>query len=131
MIVRDLRFAGAWRFGGFVLLVAALVALLTPGGGPAVIKLGNADKLAHLVGFFGITMWFAGVYARRRWLHVAVGMLAFGVLTEVAQGLLTRARAADPADFVADALGVGLALVIARTGLDGWAGWIERLLVRA
>ena len=65
------------------------------------------------------------------WLRVAAGMLAFGLVTELAQGLATRSRSADPLDLAADALGVAAGLLAARGGLDGWARMIERVLVRA
>ncbi|MEO0617250.1 MAG: hypothetical protein AAFY69_14065 [Pseudomonadota bacterium] len=128
--MRDLRFAQLWRVGGFGLLIFMVVALLSPGGNQ-VLPPGNFDKAAHIIGFFGATMWFAGVYQRSRWLHVAAGMMLFGVLTELAQGLLTRSRSADPMDFVADAGGVLLALAVARLGFEHWARWAERLLVRS
>ena len=128
--MRDLRFAQLWRAGGFGLLTIMVIALLSPGGGQ-VLPPGNFDKAAHTIGFFGATMWFAGVYRRSRWPQVAVGMMAFGGITELAQGLLTRARSADPIDFVADAGGVLLALAVARGGLEHWARWFERLVLRS
>lgn len=128
--MRDLRFARAWRLAGFALLAAALAALLAPGGAE-VLPPGNSDKLAHALGFFAMTSWFTGVYRRTHWGGVVIGMLAFGLLTEVLQGLLTRVRSADPVDFVADALGIAVAVVTARAGLEHWARTAERLLVRA
>ena len=128
--MRELRFARAWRLGGFALLAAALVALVAPGGGE-VLPPGSSDKFAHALGFFALTSWFAGVYRRARWTAVVLGMLAFGALTELLQGLATQSRSADPADFVADALGVAVAMVTARAGLEHWARTAERLLVRA
>lgn len=128
--MRELRFARAWRFGGFALLGLALVALMAPGGG-AMLPPGSSDKFAHTFGFFGMTTWFAGVYRRSHWVAVVIGMLAFGVVTELLQGFATRSRSADPADFVADALGVGIAMLAARAGLEHWARTAERLLVRA
>ncbi|MEL6949202.1 MAG: hypothetical protein AAGM16_03640 [Pseudomonadota bacterium] len=128
--MRDLRFAQLWRVGGFGLLVFMVVALLLPGGGQ-VLPPGNFDKAAHIIGFFGATLWFAGVYERSRWWQVAVGMMAFGAITELAQGLLTRSRSADPIDFVADAGGVLLALAVARLGFEHWARWLERLVPRS
>ena len=127
--MRELRFARAWRLGGFVLLAAAFVVLVAPGGG-AVLPPGSSDKFAHALGFFGLTTWFAGVYRRARWAAVVLGMLAFGVLTELLQGVATRSRSADPADFIADALGIAIAIVAARAGLEHWARTAERLLVR-
>ena len=126
--MRDLRFANAWRTGGFLLLGLALAALLAPGPATA-LPMAGGDKLAHVVGFFGMTLWFTGVYRRDRHGYVALGMLMFGVVSELLQGLLTRSRSADPVDFAADALGIGLALVAARSGGDGWTGRVERLLV--
>ena len=128
--MRELRFARAWRLGGFALLALALVALMAPNVG-AVLPPGNSDKLAHVIGFFAMTSWFAGVYRRARWGAVAFGMLAFGALTELLQGFATRSRSADPVDFAADALGVAVALLAARAGLEHWARTAERLMVRA
>ena len=113
-----------------MLLGLALVALMAPGGGE-MLPPGSSDKFAHTFGFFGMTAWFAGVYRRSHWGGVVLGMLAFGVVTELLQGFATRSRSADPADFVADALGIGIAMIAARAGLEHWARIAERLLVRA
>jgi VanZ family protein len=78
------------------------------------------DKLNHVLAFAG--PMFAGLAAladptRRTALVLAAGLLAWGAALEFLQGLLPP-RSADPADWLADAIGValGAALFAAAAG---------------
>ncbi len=84
-------------------LVALIVwlSLKPPGDGPALIN----DKLAHLLAYFGLMLWFSKLYPRH--LLVAMAILALGAALEVLQGW-SGYRDMSFADLVADALGIGL-----------------------
>ena len=58
----------------------------------------------------------------------AIGLLLLGIGIEVAQGMLTADRSADPFDFLADALGIALGL---STALTPWRDLLLRLDGRA
>ncbi|MEM7611352.1 MAG: VanZ family protein [Pseudomonadota bacterium] len=124
--MRELRFARLWQFGGFTLVTVFLLALLMPET-RAPVTVGSYDKLAHLVGFFGLALWFAGVYRREYYVWVVLALLAFGALTEYLQFAFTRSRSGDLVDFAADAIGIALAMVVALLGADRWCAFIEKL----
>ncbi|CAM04906.1 VanZ like protein [Saccharopolyspora erythraea NRRL 2338] len=82
-------------------VAASLVVLFTPESGVPVAPPGT-DKVVHLLLFaaLAITGRMAGL--RRPLLP---GLLAYAVLSEVAQGLLPIGRSFDPVDIGFDALG--------------------------
>lgn len=97
-----------------LIFVAALVVLLLGPGTPLEREVVGLDKVAHF-GVFGGLLWSFGVLFRRQpRILLAVYAIAFGAVTEVAQGLL--GRDASWLDLLADALGVGVALLV-------WSCW--------
>lgn len=97
-----------------LIFVAALVVLLLGPGTPLEREVVGLDKVAHF-GAFGGLLWSFGVLFRRQpRILLAVYAIAFGAVTEVAQGLLSRD--ASWLDLLADALGVGVALLV-------WSCW--------
>jgi VanZ family protein len=61
---------------------------------------------------------------------IAILMLLFGGGIEIAQGAMGLGRDADIMDFVADSVGVVVALIALYLGLGAWPRWIERLIWR-
>lgn len=122
----DLRFRRLWFVAG--LAIAALIALvcLMPGGNLP--QVGMSDKLKHAIAFAALAFWFGSVIVRRDLLAVALAVLAFGGLIEIAQGLMGLGREAEWGDFLADALGGAVGLLIALTPLGQWAHWLEQRL---
>ena len=97
-----------------LIFVAALVVLLLGPGTPLEREVVGLDKVAHF-GAFGGLLWSFGVLFRRQpRTLLALYAIAFGAVTEVAQGLL--GRDASWLDLLADALGVGVALLV-------WSCW--------
>jgi VanZ family protein len=119
-----LRLGGAWLLVGWVGVVAAVAASLWPGGVP--IPVDVWDKVQHGVGYFLLTLWFAGLYPRAKYLRIALACLLLGLALEGAQAL-TATRTWQAADLVANAVGVGGALLLAYGPLGGWAQHVERL----
>ena len=126
-----LRYTLHWRAAGAALLVLVLAAMLMPTVWVSKREYLDwfvyVDKWLHGTTFVFLALWFAGQYRRRSYWRVAIGLMAFGVLTEACQRLVTY-RSADWFDLVADAAGIGIGLAIALAGLGGWSLRVERWL---
>ena len=103
----------AWAFATCV--VAVLVLALIPS--PLQVITTGWDKSNHMLAF-GVMTWLGCKALPQRVLIVLLGLMAYGVLIEVAQSH-TPNRAAEWLDLLADGVGVFL----------GWAVW--RVAVRA
>lgn len=104
-------FPGArWTYGAALLLSA--VSLFSPSDAGVGGVFPGSDKVGHIALFalVAATGWLAGVPLR--WL--LPGVLAYAVGSEVVQGAFLPHRAGDPADVVADTVGVLLGLGSAR-----------------
>lgn len=124
MNARPLRYLSLWRALGRALVVAMLVIALVPA--PAVIgAVPLGDKIGHVCGFALLMLWYAQIYdGTRERLRCALGAASLGILIELLQAL-TPYRSAEFADFVADALGVGLGWLIARGPPGNILSWLE------
>jgi VanZ family protein len=131
-----LRYVRGWRVAGFTLLAAVLLASLMPmvwlwpERGGFVSLFAHADKWLHGMGFVVLTVWFAGQYRRRSYWRIATGLLAFGVLIEACQRMVSY-RSSDWLDVAANAAGITVGLAIALAGLGGWSLWIENRFARS
>ena len=68
-MLRPLRYARLWFVIGIFILAIALYLNLAPQvPGP---EFRNADKLEHLVGWAGLTVWFGSVLQRRLFAKLA------------------------------------------------------------
>jgi VanZ family protein len=121
-----LRFAWVWWLlgWGFIALTVNDSLERQP---PSFVQLAS-DKVIHVVGYFALTMWFAGVTRPRRYPVVGALLIALGGVLEILQGAMSNGRQAEWLDLLADAVGVVLALGLAYAGLGKWAIWVERLL---
>ena len=119
-----LRWAFFWRLTGVTLCAAVFVMALTPVAVRAPILI--SDKLIHAVVFLALTVWFSAVVPRGKLNWLALIMLGFGIVIELAQ-LTVSYRRAEFADLVADAVGIGLGLVVAMLGARHWARALESL----
>ncbi|GAB2477192.1 hypothetical protein GCM10027030_09400 [Luteococcus sediminum] len=99
----------SWLVGGLLVLAVQLWGLYTPSP-PDAGGLPVSDKLVHFLLFLGVTLSFALALGRR--MVVALANLAHGVVSEVVQWRFVPGRSGDWQDFVADALGVGVAVVL-------------------
>lgn len=124
----ELRLARVWWTLGWAMVVFITVSCLEP---PRYVpNLHLWDKLEHALAFGGMTFWFGGLVRRSRYPVVALLMLLFGGGIEIAQGAMMLGRDEDIMDFVADSVGVSVALAALYLGLGAWARWIERLVWR-
>jgi VanZ family protein len=86
-----------------------------------------SDKLSHFIAFAALMAWFGGVFRLPVTPWVALGLLAFGVLIELLQGMLPY-RTAEMRDVLADLLGIAVGWAAALAGLRHWTRWAEALL---
>ena len=121
-----LRYARQWQLGSVILLLLTLIAALMPAavwfwseGLPVVEWLKHVDKWAHGLTFVVLTLWFCGQYPQSSYWRVAVGLVAFGVLIELLQGLVSY-RLAEWYDLGADAVGLVVGIGLAMAWLGGW-----------
>lgn len=114
------------RTGGWTALAAAataiqLFAVYRPSGPPTELSLPGLDKVVHLVIFAAPVVLILLALAAtdrgltRTGLAVTVGAFAaHAVISELIQGRFLGERSGDPADVLADLLGIGLGAVIGR-----------------
>ena len=126
-----LRYARQWQLGSVILILLVLIAALMPAavwfwsdGIPVTRLLRNVDKWAHGITFVVLTVWFCGLYERRSYWLIGAGLVAFGVMIEVLQGLV-RYRMAEWLDIGADALGILVGIALSLAGLGGWSKRFE------
>ena len=124
---RRLRLWWLWWLFGWLLVLGTINESLQRNVWKIAEVLPN-DKAMHFSGYCILTVWFAGIAGRSRYLLVGLGLIALGGSLEIAQGLMNEGRTADWLDFLANALGVLGGLGIAALGLGNWPLWIERLL---
>ena len=107
----------AWLAIGFALVV--LVVILSLGPPPAPLPgVDYSDKFGHVLAYGVLMSWFAQLYWDwlTRW-RIAAALTLLGVVLEFLQGL-TPARPPEVADMVANAAGIGIALLVARPPID-------------
>jgi VanZ family protein len=122
----QLRLRRLWWGLGWFMVLFILASTLSPAR--YVPDLHLWDKAEHAIAFFGLTFWFGGLVSRQRYPVVAFVMLLLGGGLEIAQGAMNWGRDEDIMDFVADSVGVSIALVLLYAGLGAWIQWVERLL---
>ena len=81
---------------------------------------GTGDRFEHTAAWFVLTIT-GYLLAPRRRLAIPTFALAYGALIEVLQGSLVTGRHSDVADFLADGVGVGFAVLLFLA-----VGWFRR-----
>ena len=108
----------AWLWIAIAWLGIALLVYLSLGRIEVGLPGPNGDKYGHISAYAVLTFWFMQLYdGVRERRAVALLLLALGVVLEIAQSM-TGYRTMDPADAVADAIGIALGWLLAppRTG---------------
>ena len=123
-----LRFRRTWLIIGWILVLIAIYGSLT--GNDFLAGSGVNDKFMHAGTYATLSLWFAGIYPRSRYLVIAVGLFALGFSMELLQGWMRHGRMRDMHDVFANTLGIAIGLAVATWWLGGWAQRLERLLAR-
>ena len=122
----QLRLARLWWGLGWGMVLFILASTLAPER--YVPDLHLWDKAEHALAFLGLTFWFGGLLSRARYPVIAFVMLLLGGGIELAQGAMNWGRDEDIMDFLADAVGISVALGLLYAGLGAWLQWVERLV---
>jgi VanZ family protein len=122
-----LRFPKLWLSAGWLAIGFAIVVCLMPSDRlPQPPNL--SDKSEHFLCYLLLSCWFAGIYPRARYWIIAIGLVAMGVLIELAQGAMGWGRQADVRDVLANCTGVLAGLLLSWWLLGGWAQRVETLV---
>jgi VanZ family protein len=130
VVLPELRYRRFWFGVGIVIAVAIAVACLVPGGHLPDFSRALSDKTEHFIAFTLLAFWFGSILVRRDLPWLALALVAFGGLIELAQGAMHLGRDAEVVDLVADAVGVAAGLALALTPLGRWARVLERYIDR-
>lgn len=102
-----------WLLITVLALIVQVVALYTPASGDSPFPTPpHTDKVFHAASFAAVTA--SALLARLPARGVVVAMLVHAVLSELIQWRLLESRSGDLFDFVADAIGIAVGVVIAR-----------------
>ena len=129
-----LRYLRRWQLASVFILLLVLVATLMPAvwfwddRRSGLLWLDNVDKWLHGITFTVLSLWFAGLYHRRSYWRVAIGLLLFGLAIEVCQRMVGY-RSAEWLDVAADTAGILIGLAIAFAGPGGWCLHFEKRMI--
>lgn len=114
-----------WLMTGFALMMFIMVLALIPMPEFVPGKL-YSDKAGHLLAFAFLMLWFAGLFPRGQHWRVFLALLLYGVIMELLQSQVPN-RYAEGADLLADVVGLCVGWLLARTALQRWPLWLEKL----
>lgn len=127
MATVHLRYPKFWVAMGWLAVAFTIFICLLPG--KELPNTGMNDKFEHVTAYTLLSLWFAGVYPRTRYVLIAIGLFCLGVSIEVGQYLMHAGREADVRDVMANSTGIALGLTLAWLGLSEWTQRIESLVV--
>jgi VanZ family protein len=131
----SLRYARRWQVASLTLLLLVLAATLMPAVWfwddrfKAMSWFDGVDKWFHGVTFLVLSVWFTGLYRKRSYWKIGIGLLLFGLIIEACQRMVSY-RTAEWLDVGADAVGIILGLVIGAVGIGGWCLRVEERLAK-
>lgn len=117
-------FRRPWLWLGLWWLAVLVVVVASLSPPPPVELPRHGDKVEHLLAYALLAAGAVQVFRRGAPLWLAgLGLVLLGIGLELAQGAFTTTRMADPADALANAMGVGLGLL---TALTPWGNALWR-----
>ena len=124
-----LRYPWRWQLAGFLLLVFVMIAALVPKlpFHELALQFRISDKVMHIAAFAFLAVWFSGQYENRSFWRIALGLIAFGILIELVQSMVSY-RTAEWMDLIGDAAGITIGLLIGVLGAGGWSMRVEERL---
>jgi VanZ family protein len=115
---------------GWLAVGALIYESLTPSP-PELPQFAFADKLAHFMAYGSIMLWFGFIYSPgEKYLLLGSSLILLGVALELLQGA-SGYRSMEVGDASANALGVAVGWLLARTRLSSLLFWAERLIYGA
>lgn len=127
VVLPELRYRRLWFGAGMVIAAVILIVCLLPGNKLPELK-NISDKTEHMLAFATLAFWFGSILVRRDIVWLALALVAFGGLIELAQATMKLGRQGDVNDLIADAIGVAVGIALALTPLGRWARWVENHL---
>ena len=113
---------------GWLLLILVMAGSVIP---VIVVKgFSAADKLVHGGSYLILITWFSGLYQRQYHIFIALALFAMGLVLEVIQGQLPY-RGFDSFDLLANAVGILLGLILARSVFIAWCQRFESFFLEA
>jgi VanZ family protein len=119
-----LRHPRLWLASGWILIVLSVIASIAPAHDLPTMG-GVSDKVEHVVGYFVLALWFAGIYPRSRYPMIGVALLVMGIVIEGMQAAMHVGRQAELRDVYANSVGIVCGLTLALVWLGGWAQRVE------
>lgn len=120
-----LRFVRRWQIASLFFLAFVLAAALLPmvwfldDKAGALSWFERNDKWVHGFTFLTLSIWFTGLFHKKAYWQIGIGLLLFGLLIEAGQRMVIY-RTAEWTDVGANSAGIILGLVIGAAGLGGW-----------
>ena len=126
LVGAELRWFRLWLALGIALIAAVFYLSLTP---PIAVPTEHFDKIYHAATYAVMMGWFVQLYRGvRSHAVLAIGFILMGILIEVLQGFHPM-RYFDILDMIANAVGVGVAWLIGRTGFSTILSRVELTLL--
>ena len=130
-----LRYIRRWQIASLFFLAFVLIAALMPvfwflddkAGGLSWFE--RNDKWVHGFTFLCLAIWFTGLFQKKTYWQIGIGLLFFGLVIEACQRMVIY-RTADWTDVAANAAGIFLGLAIGVGGTGGWCLRAEELLTK-
>jgi len=129
------RHARRWQVASLIILLLVLAVALMPAVWfwddrlTALRWFASVDKWLHGATFLGLSLWFTGLYRKRSYWKIGLGLLLFGLGIEACQRMVSY-RTADWLDVGADAAGIIAGLMIGVAGVGGWCLRAEERLAK-
>jgi VanZ family protein len=133
--VLPLRYVKRWQIASLFFLAFVLAAALMPvvwflddkAGGLS--WFGRHDKWVHGFTFLTLSIWFTGLFHKKTYWQIGIGLLFFGLIIEACQRMLIY-RTAEWTDVGANTAGIILGLAIGAGGIGGWSLRAEERLTK-
>ena len=122
-----LRYRKLWIVIGSLLICAVITMNVSSGVILSVLNPSWGDKVAHLITYCLLMVWFSGLYERRQQGRIALALFLLGLALELVQRLLPY-RQFEAADLVANSLGLAAGFLLSVWMLAGWCQRMERRL---
>jgi len=125
--MRQLKYLKIWLTLGWALVGLVIFLSVIPRA-PDMLDLDGGDKLLHVFAYAIMMLWFGFIYLPgRTYQNLGIILIAIGIALELIQGLSDH-RSLSFLDMVANAVGVSLGWLLAKTRLSFTLAHVENIL---